>query len=224
MIVIIHRGYLGFQPNAVTSDVTYSFAQPDLTQFIDDGLLVLPISHDDLNADELGNKGRILAGYKISNFVYYRYFHWTIKEGASDIIYTKLLSDKDESPPQYRKIALLNPYSRSCVLAKNEIDAAYLTALVHADATIEQINDFAQEFIIGSARPFIWTPMDIVYQQIKLSESRKSNNANQIFKVRNGRSRWLIHEESKIMTKEVIQSIKTAKKLKSSKQVSSKTK
>jgi hypothetical protein len=188
MIVIFHRGHLGFQPNAVSSDVHYSFTSTSIDAFIADGLLYIPVSDDDLDAAELGTNGNIAGCYKVSSQLYSRYLHWD-KTGPTDNIIQKSKRDAEGGMPQMRRIPLNLRHNTTAVLSANAIDAEYLTALVHADGTFDQINDFVQEYNIGSARRFIWTQISVVADLIRLSNEVKAEFPYQ--EVRFGPSKWL---------------------------------
>lgn len=77
-----------------------------------------------------------------------------------------------------------------------------MAALVHADATFEQINDFCVEFIVGSIRPFIWTPIPVAQEMITRSKGRKSEFS--FLTPRTGPSKYFMRQKSEEMAREVM--------------------
>lgn len=170
MIVLIYRGYIGFQPAIVTQDSHQSFTKPELGSFISKGILNIPISADELDFDDLGNADTILGAYKISSRVYYRWLLWDIKAGPSDNIVRKSNHDAEGSIPSYRRQPLLKPHSTASVLCEYAHDGDYLAALIHADAEFSQIDEFCASFGVGSGRPFVWTPLGKVVNMLESPE------------------------------------------------------
>lgn len=209
MIVIIHRGHLGFQPLAVTSEVPYSFTKPDLELFISDGILNIPIGGDDLDQDDLGNLEVVMSSYVVSSKVYGRFLQWD-KRGPADNIFMKMPhTDKPKSQPTYRRIPLLTSHSTSAVLSRDPTDGDYLTALVHADATFEQIDAFCKEYLTGSCLPFIWTPLKDVHKLIIASQNEDIYYPSH--EVRTGPSKYVLELEARVMAREIIEQCAAAR-------------
>jgi len=201
MNVIFHRGHIGFQPFAVNAVVSYSFTEPKIESFINDGMLYIPVSEHDLDQSDLGNKGTILSAYRLSSKIYHRWLQWD-ERGPADHLFQKSSTDPENSLPRYRRVPLSLTHSTAAVLTWDAIDSEYLAALVHADASLEQINDFCVEFLIGSVRPFIWTQLSVVEEMIHLSKKRKSEYPFAI--ERFGPSKYFMRTEAERMANEII--------------------
>ena len=74
-------------------------------------------------------------------------------------------------------------------MSGDDISQEYLSALVHADATLDQIDAFCGEFYLGSGRPFVWNTIIDVSKLINASVGE--NHIFQYKEVRNGPSRHL---------------------------------
>jgi hypothetical protein len=189
MNIIFHRGYLGFQPADVVADVAYSFTKPVIESFIADGVLYLPVSYLDLDQSDLGNSGDIMNSYKISRGIYSRWLQWDDK-GPADNHFLKTLEAPEGCHPTYSRIPLDTVILTSAVLAlKNDSSEDYLPALVHADATLDQIDSFCCDFYVGSGRPFVWNKFTDVKKLIV--DSLKKKTIFGISEVRDGPSRYL---------------------------------
>ena len=94
--------------------------------------------------------------------------------------------------PNYTRVLLGVTHSFAAVLVpRSDLAGEYLTALVHADATLDQIDAFCQEFYIGSGNPFVWTKIEDIRKLIA-----DSNEKEPVFPynvVRDGPSRHLMH-------------------------------
>lgn len=192
MIVIFHRGYLGYQPNVVSSGESYSFTDPKLENFISNGMLRIPVSDDQLDFDHLGNKSQILSPYAVSNRIYFRWLQWD-PSGIFDMIIQKDFSDKSKNP-QFRAIAIDDSNITSAVLAADVVDGNYLGALIHADAPFEVIDAFCFEWLVGSHKPFIWTPMIKVFDLV--DKSRGTETIFPVTEIRTGPSKYIIKKET----------------------------
>lgn len=168
MILLLYRGYLGLQPLDVSGEIHHSFTKPCFESFIAKGILYIPISMD-LIPSEFGEQGSILPFYKQTPVVYFRYFKWTLDEGMFDNIISKTSSSPENTYPQYHRRLLISHYITSAIMTDDVISESYLTGLIHADATLEQINNFTEEFGIGSGRPFIWKTIKDIKKLIKES-------------------------------------------------------
>jgi hypothetical protein len=198
MNIIFHRGYLGFQPADVTAEIPYSLTKPVIESFIADGILYLPVSYSYADQDDLGNSGNIMSSYKISRGIYSRWLQWDSR-GPADNQFLKELDAPEGSCPTYSRISLSVVTLASAVLAlRNDSSEDYLPALVHADATLDQIDSFCCDFYVGSGRPFVWNKYDDVKKLI--IDSIKEKIIFRISEVREGPSRYLpnpISETSK---------------------------
>ena len=172
MNVIFHRGYLGFQPASVCAEISYSFTKPVIESFIADGMLYLPVSLMDADTNDLGNVGTVMLSYTLSRGIYYRWLQWDDR-GPCDNSYIKMSNDPIASYPSYNRVPLSSAISTSAVLAlKNDSSEEYLPALVHADATLDQIDSFCCEFGVGSGRPFVWNKYNDVKNLINASVTK----------------------------------------------------
>ena len=194
MNVIIHRGYLGFQPLEVRADISYTFTKPTIESFIDDGVVCIPIGSMDLDQADLGSDGPVLESYQTSNGLYARWLLWD-RTGISD--HTFLKSENypkttSATNPTYTRVVLGITHSFAAVLVpRSNLAEEYLTALVHADATLDQIDAFCQEFYIGSGNPFVWTKIEDIRKLI--ADSKGKEPVFPYNAVRDGPSRHLMH-------------------------------
>ena len=190
MNIIFHRGYVGIQPFQTMLQLPEQHRMFCIDQYIEDGRLLIPISEDALDLDELGDKGFVSNFYITSKRVHVQYLLWDSR-GPSNLVVRKQTKEGDGVAPS----AIHVPYDRawidSIVFSDTIEDMEYLRALVQADATLEQINQFCTEH--PGFSPFVWILYADLHQKILKSKGIVRERHYQ--QPRTGPSKYLLSKQ-----------------------------
>lgn len=173
MNIIFHRGHVGFQEANFLLGGYANHAPFDIDNYIEDRLLMVPITEHELDLQELGDAGVISNSYLISSSITVQYLYWDVR-GASVVTYHKSKDEARKVAPVYTREVIGSAFIQSSVLGRNAVTLEYLNGLVYADATFAQINQFCQELRIGGGTPFIWFSHDELCARIEQSRNKKN--------------------------------------------------
>lgn len=181
MNILFHRGHVGFQESLVFIGNYANHAPFNIDNYIGGGLLLAPVSEDELDLQELGDEGFVANNYVVSNGINTRYLYWDVR-GASVIMHFKSKNENKKIGSEYTREVISAPHIKSSVLGHRPDVLDYLIGLVYADATFKQIDQFCFDLRISGGRPFNWYPYEELHQRIKQSEGKLGSHQYRILR------------------------------------------
>lgn len=155
-----YAGLIGYQPDFSNYHSIFirPLDKPGFSAFVSDGLCTLPIKYFLIDTDDIGNRdGRVSHMVRASHAFFAEWIQLD-SDGLTIQYVDKSKHAKLPQNPDYYRIPISTNLTDEVVTGENPSLCEYLTAMVRAKATTDQIDAFVVEYGIGSGVPFMWIP------------------------------------------------------------------